>query len=203
MDGKKRLVMLLNFSQLMNARWLRRLTDLIQRHRTSLKYQAGSRRTICFSAVGILGHHSRGFPSAILVIGASGEYAISLATVVAFTLTGSWIAALYILPALTVWLLGRSRLSETSSSTRVQSLYASTLHIAVRISVVVVCACFALAAFAVTQFKWLPKQMFPLIERNQFLIYMNMPDGTDISQTETRASEISIIFLFRFDRASA
>jgi hypothetical protein len=27
-----------NFSQLMNARWLRRLTDLIQRHRTSLKY---------------------------------------------------------------------------------------------------------------------------------------------------------------------
>ena len=46
-------------------------------------------------------------------------------------------------------------------------------------------------ALAVTQFKWLPKQMFPLSERNQFLIYMNMPDGTDISQTETRALEIS------------
>ena len=30
--------MLVNFSQLMNARWLRRLSDLIQRHRTSLKY---------------------------------------------------------------------------------------------------------------------------------------------------------------------
>jgi hypothetical protein len=27
-----------NFSQLMNARWLRRLSDLSQRHRTSLKY---------------------------------------------------------------------------------------------------------------------------------------------------------------------
>ena len=38
MDGKKRLVMLVNFSQLTNARWLGRLTDLIQRHRTSLKY---------------------------------------------------------------------------------------------------------------------------------------------------------------------
>ena len=33
--------------------------------------------------------------------------------------------------------------------------------------------------------------MFPLSERNQFLIYMNMPDGTDISQTEARALEIS------------
>ena len=31
----------------------------------------------------------------------------------------------------------------------------------------------------------MPKQMFPLSERNQFLIYMNMPDGTDISETET------------------
>jgi hypothetical protein len=30
--------MLVNFSQLMNARWLRRLSDLSQRHRTSLKY---------------------------------------------------------------------------------------------------------------------------------------------------------------------
>jgi hypothetical protein len=30
--------MLVNFSQLMDARWLRRLSDLSQRHRTSLKY---------------------------------------------------------------------------------------------------------------------------------------------------------------------
>jgi len=35
---EKRSVALVNFSQLMNARWLRRLSDLSQRHRTSLKY---------------------------------------------------------------------------------------------------------------------------------------------------------------------
>ena len=128
-----------------------------------------------------------------LLSGASGEYAFSLAAVVALTLAGSWIAALYILPALTVWLLGRSRRSqsEPSSNTRMQSLYAAILHIAVRFPVIVVCACFVLVALAVTQFKWVPKQMFPLSERNQFLIYMNMPDGTDISQTETSALKIS------------
>ena len=128
-----------------------------------------------------------------LLSGASGEYAFSLAAVVALTLAGSWIAALYILPALTVWFLGRSRRpqSEPGSSTRIQSLYASILHFAVRFPVIVVCACFVLVALAVMQFKWLPKQMFPLSERNQFLIYMNMPDGTDISQTETSALEIS------------
>ena len=128
-----------------------------------------------------------------LLSGASGEYAFSLAAVVALTLTGSWIAALYILPALTVWFLGRSRRPQqaTGSSTPAQALYASILGVTIRFAVVVACACFALVALAVTQFNWLPKQMFPLSERNQFLIYMNMPDGTDISQTEARALEIS------------
>ena len=128
-----------------------------------------------------------------LLSGASGEYAFSLAAVVALTLTGSWIAAVYILPAVTVWLLGRNRRpqSESGSSTRMQSLYAAILDIAVRLPVIVVCACFVLVALAVIQFKWLPKQMFPLSERNQFLIYMNMPDGTDIAQTEISALAIS------------
>jgi multidrug efflux pump subunit AcrB len=128
-----------------------------------------------------------------LLSGASGEYALSLAAVVALTLAGSWIAALYILPALTVWFLGRSRRPQqaTGSSTPAQALYASILGVTTRFSVVVACVCFALVALAVTQFRWLPKQMFPLSERNQFLIYMDMPDGTDISQTEERALEVS------------
>jgi hypothetical protein len=33
--GKKRSVMLVNFFQLMDARWLRRLSDLSQRHRVA------------------------------------------------------------------------------------------------------------------------------------------------------------------------
>lgn len=129
-----------------------------------------------------------------LLSGASGEYAFSLAAVVALTLTGSWIAALYILPALTVWLLGRTSrppTDETGSSSRIQALYASLLWPTIRFAPIVLCACLALVALAITQFSRLPKQMFPLSERNQFLIYMNMPDGTDISQTESSALAIS------------
>jgi multidrug efflux pump subunit AcrB len=51
--------------------------------------------------------------------------------------------------------------------------------------------CIVLVVISLTQFGRLPKQMFPLSERNQFLIYMNMPDGTDISRTEAQAIEIS------------
>jgi multidrug efflux pump subunit AcrB len=50
-----------------------------------------------------------------LLSGASGEYAYSLAVVVALTLTGSWTAALYILPALTIWLIGRRAAAPTES----------------------------------------------------------------------------------------
>ena len=127
-----------------------------------------------------------------LLSGSSGEYAFSLAAVVALTLGGSWIAALYILPALTVWLIGGSASSKAEApASRLQQLYASMLGSALRFSPVVLAVCIMLVVVALTQFGRLPKQMFPLSERNQFLIYMNMPDGTDISQTEARALEIS------------
>ena len=128
-----------------------------------------------------------------LLSGSSGEYAFSLAAVVALTLGGSWITALYILPALTVWLLGRRSVpgNEEPSPSRMQRFYASALGAALRFSPLVLAVCIMLVALALTQFAGLPKQMFPLSERNQFLVYMNMPDGTDISQTEARALEIA------------
>jgi multidrug efflux pump subunit AcrB len=128
-----------------------------------------------------------------LLSGSSGEYAFSLAAVVALTLGGSWLAALYILPALTVWFIGGGTASrnEDAPPSRMQQLYASTLRSALRFSPIVLAGCIVLVVLAVMQFGRVPKQMFPLSERNQFLIYMNMPDGTDISQTEARALEIS------------
>jgi multidrug efflux pump subunit AcrB len=128
-----------------------------------------------------------------LLSGSSGEYAYSLAAVVALTLTGSWIAALYVLPALTIWLIGRRALvtSESKFGARVQALYGGFVRSALRFAPIVLGACFVLVALALMQFPRLPKQMFPTSERNQFLIYMNMPDGTAISETEARALEVS------------
>lgn len=128
----------------------------------------------------------------MLLSGASGEYAFSLAAVVALTLGGSWITALYILPALTVWLIGRRAGSgtEDAAPSRLQRLYATALGRALRFSPIVLAGCVALVVIALTQFPRIPKEMFPLSERSQFLVYMNMPDGTDISQTEARAREI-------------
>jgi multidrug efflux pump subunit AcrB len=128
-----------------------------------------------------------------LLSGSAGEYAYSLAAVVALTLAGSWIAALYILPALTVWFIGRKTeaKSQSNGGGRGQAVYGAILDRAIVLAPFTVLACFAVVALAATQFGRLPKQMFPLSERGQFLIYMNMPDGTDVSQTEASALAIS------------
>ena len=128
-----------------------------------------------------------------LLSGAQGEYAFSLGAVVALTLAGSWIAALYILPPLTVWLLGKRHgpASSEASPSRIRSGYGRAVNVAIGLSPLVLVACLALVALSVTIFERLPKQMFPLSERNQFLIYMAMPDGTAISETEARALEVS------------
>jgi multidrug efflux pump subunit AcrB len=128
-----------------------------------------------------------------LLSGTSGEYAFSLGAVVALTLGGSWIAALYILPALTVWLIGKKGAAADGAETpsRVGAMYGSLVRGAIRWSPIVLGACLALVALSLMQFGRVSKQMFPLSERNQFLIYMNMPDGTDISATEAQALAVS------------
>lgn len=128
-----------------------------------------------------------------LLSGTSGEYAFSLGAVVALTLGGSWIAALYILPALTVWFIGKKSAAAdgTETASRVGAVYGALVRGAIRWSPIVLAVCLALVALALLQFSHVRKQMFPLSERNQFLIYMNMPDGTDISATEARALTVS------------
>lgn len=128
-----------------------------------------------------------------LLSGAQGEYAFSLGAVVALTLAGSWVAALYILPSLTVWILGKRRSirSEAAKPSRIRSGYGHLVSLAIGGSPVVLAACLALVVLSIIAFQRLPKEMFPLSERNQFLIYMTMPDGTAISETETRALEVS------------
>ncbi|MCC8961906.1 efflux RND transporter permease subunit [Bradyrhizobium sp. Pear76] len=128
-----------------------------------------------------------------LLPGAVGEYGFSLGAVVAVTLGGSWIAALYILPALTVWFMGaRIRTSsESNPESGLHKAYGAVLRVVLRASPVVLGICGVLVVLSVMQFGRIPKQMFPLSERNQFLIYMNMPDGTDISETENSALKIS------------
>src|SRR6202043_988665 len=89
-----------------------------------------------------------------LLSGSSGEYAFSLGAVVALTLGGSWVAALYILPALTVWFIGdkSSAAGGAEAPSRVEAAYGTAIRVAIRWSPAVLAACFFLVIVALMQF---------------------------------------------------
>ena len=124
----------------------------------------------------------------LLLEGTEGEYGFSLGAVVAAMLIGSWLTALYILPALAVWLSGKPRTAgESSQPGRLVALYGKSLNRSLAWSIPVIAVCYLAVILSGPFFSGIKKEMFPLSARNQFLIYLDMPKGTSITHTEKEA----------------
>ena len=125
----------------------------------------------------------------LILEGTEGEYGYSLGAVVAAMLLGSWITALYILPALTVWFAKRTtaKKKDPQKESFLVRGYGTLINRALPISILVILAAYGLVAFSTTLFPGVKKEMFPLSARNQFLIYLDMPKGTAVSRTQEEA----------------
>ncbi len=125
----------------------------------------------------------------LILEGTEGEYGFSLGAVVGAMLLGSWITALYILPALTVWFARRAVAGrETSQKENVLiRSYGVLIRKTLSVSVIVIGVAYGLVVLAGALFPSVKKEMFPLSARNQFLVYLDMPKGTAISRTEQEA----------------
>ncbi len=127
----------------------------------------------------------------LILEGTEGEYSFSLGAVVGVMLFGSWLTALYILPALTVWLSSRKKASKAPNGPNaLVRIYGVVVDRALSFSLIVIPLCYLLVAFSATLFADLKKEMFPLSARNQFLIYQDMPKGTAISATGAEAKSV-------------
>ena len=125
----------------------------------------------------------------LLLEGAEGEYGYSLGAVVGIMLVGSWISAIYLLPPLCVWLAKKQNVQQDGENVVIRT-YGKVVQRILPASLLVVVACYGLVVLSSSLMGSIPKQMFPLSERNQFLIYMDMPKGTSISQTEQEALSV-------------
>lgn len=123
-----------------------------------------------------------------LVEGTDGEYGFALGAVVAIMLFGSWLTALYILPALSVWLSRKTDVTTAQAKpSKLVGVYSSLLKKAMPVSALIVVGAYALV-FASTQlFSGVKDEMFPLSARSQYLIYLDMPKGTSITETERQS----------------
>lgn len=129
------------------------------------------------------------FVPMLILEGAEGEMAFSLGAVVGFMLLGSWFSAHYILPFFAVRLL-KPRTAAPRSGGLV-SLYAKLCHVSLRWGVGVLVLSYAFVALSMTLFDRVKVELFPLSERAEYLVYLDMPRGTAIEATmaEARAVE--------------
>lgn len=150
--------------------------------------EAGSQFTIPLAVASVTTVSA--FIPLLILEGTAGEYAFSLGAVVGVMLLGSWITALYILPALTVWLSGRQKAKQKSEPNILVRSYGTLIRRTLSFSLLVIPVSYILVAYAITLFGPLKKEMFPLSARNQFLIYQDMPKGTAISATRKEALSV-------------
>ncbi len=122
----------------------------------------------------------------LILDGVEGEFAFSLGAVVGVMLAGSWLTALYILPSLSVWFARRGDAKESKPSLLVRT-YGVIIDRALPFGVLIIIVAYAAVALSVTQFSRLKSEMFPLSERAEYLIYLDMPKGTAISATQDEA----------------
>ena len=126
-----------------------------------------------------------------LLDGTEGQYGYSLGAVVALMLTGSFFSAVVILPLLAVWLLPTPSDARKSPFDRLADGYAWLVSVAIRVPIVAIALCFGAVAFGIMQFGSVAQQLFPLSERDQFLVYMDLSPGTDIARTQETALALS------------
>ncbi|MEM8622417.1 MAG: efflux RND transporter permease subunit [Pseudomonadota bacterium] len=125
----------------------------------------------------------------LLIDGVEGEFSFSLGAVVASMLLGSWITALYILPFLCARIL-RANPKATGKRGLLTRTYGALVRRLLPFSLPLTVIALLAVGYSATQFARLKPEMFPFSERSDFLVYMDLPNGAAISETERMALRV-------------
>ncbi len=127
------------------------------------------------------------FTPMFILDGTDGEFAFSLGAVVALMLIGSWITAHYILPYLCVIMLKSSSDTTPKEDNWLIRTYRSVITRVLPFGIPIILLAYFSVFLSTNVFGWLKSEMFPLSERSEYMIYLDMPKGTSISRTEEEA----------------
>lgn len=123
----------------------------------------------------------------ILADNVTGEFVRSLGQVLVISLMASWFLSVFAIPALCYWMLPDST-ATTKPGTQVYNsgwyaYYAVILQKLMGLKALFLASMVGLLVLAVFGFKGIVSQMMPPSDRNQFLVYLDMPAGTDVTET--------------------
>ncbi len=137
------------------------------------------------------------FAPMFLVTGQTGEYVFSLPMVVTILLLGSWFLAMYMTPSMCLWFMKvkppkqSSEGAEPPKPNRFTLAFTSLLRLALRFRLIVIALTIALLAGAGVAASGLVKSFFGTSERNQLLVYVDLPAGYRINATQQTVEAIT------------
>lgn len=125
----------------------------------------------------------------LILPGTEGEYAFSLGAVVGFMLLGSWMTAHYILPYICTKILRPSKKKKERETLLVRGFGALTRRL-LKFGLPVIAVSYGIVYASSTLFGGLHNEMFPLSERAEYLIYLEMPRGSSVTATQQEALDV-------------
>lgn len=138
------------------------------------------------------------FGPILLQIGSTGDYTSSLGSVMTILLMGSWFFSMFSSTSMCYWFLkptaaGGGDVQQQSDpyQGKFYGMYRWVLTFSLRYRILVLAVtggAFALAIYAAT---FIPQAFFPNGDRNQYLIYLDLPAGTRIEETNRTVKRLS------------
>jgi len=149
------------------------------------------------------------FVPMVMIDGQTGDYAFSLPMVVILLLICSWFLSMYMTPAMCLWFMKvkpkedkanpDSALAETSADAKDKDPYSGSfyrvyrgiLQLVLRFRVIVLVLAASVLLFGGFVSTKLVREFFGPSERNQFLIYLDLPAGSRIQTTEKAVNRLT------------
>ncbi|CAB1085006.1 Acriflavin resistance protein [Olavius algarvensis Delta 1 endosymbiont] len=138
------------------------------------------------------------FGPILLQIGSTGDYTSSLGSVMIILLMGSWFFSMFSSTSMCYWFLktkpaggGNKQPASDPYQGKFYQFYRGILKLSLRFRfpvLVLTGGVFAAAVYAMT---FIPQAFFPGGDRNQYLIYLDLPAGTRIEETDRTVRKFS------------
>jgi multidrug efflux pump subunit AcrB len=138
------------------------------------------------------------FGPIILQIGTTGDYTSSLGSVMTILLLGSWFFSMFSSTSMCYWFLKPQKAAGADKQQahdpyqgRFYRFYRGILKLSLRFRFLVVAVTAGIFVLALYALSFVPQAFFPSGDRNQYLIYLDLPAGTRIEETDRTVRELS------------
>ncbi len=137
------------------------------------------------------------FGPILLQIGSTGDYTSSLGSVMIILLLGSWFFSMFSSTSMCYWFLkikpavGDKQPAGDPYQGKFYQIYRQILRFSLCYRFLVLAVTGGLFVAAIYAFTFIPQAFFPSGDRNQYLIYLDLPAGTRIEETDRTVREVS------------